>query len=420
MQKLISFPNGLKLAFVKNSAVRSVAIGIFAGAGVVTETPEIAGISHFIEHMMFKGTPTRSSFDIANEIDSIGAQINAFTAKSYTCYYTVSMDTHAKKCAEVLSDMYFNALFDAKELDNERKIVLEEINESQDTPDDLCLENLSSAFFKGHPLETPILGNKKSLGDMTSETLKGYVKKHYTPSNTVVAIAGNLSEKDAVEIASEYFEAKFPSAAHAAREAVTPAETRQAFVTKQKDIEQTHIGIAFPTYSYSDNRSIAVQVIASVFGMEMSSRLFQSVREKLGLCYTIMAYPSTYENNGMFVIYTSTSPHNAEKAVKAIKIEIDKLLADGITEAELNKGKEQLKASLVLGQESTSSMMRAFGRHAVQTGELYDINSRISHIDALKNKDILSAARYIFDMEKSCVSTVAKKCDVDLLTALKS
>lgn len=419
MHKLINFPNGLKLAFIKNSAVRSVAIGVFVGAGVVTETPEIAGISHFIEHMLFKGTKKRSSFDIANEIDSIGAQINAFTAKSYTCYYTVSMDTHARECADVLSDMFFNSEFAEKELNNERKVVIEEINESQDTPDDLCLENLSSAFYNGHPLATPILGFKNTLKTMTGDTLRDYVNKHYIPSNTVLVIAGNLSEKEAVDIVNDYFESCFIKAERKEREMVTPAVTKHLFVTKNKDIEQTHIGIAFPSYPYSDSSSVAVNVLASVFGMEMSSRLFQSVREKLGLCYTIMAYPSTYENNGMFVIFTSTGPHNAEKAVRAIRGEIDKLLESGITAAELNKGKEQLKASIVLGQESTSSMMRAFGRHAVQTGELYDIDSRIKEIDALSEKNILNAAEFIFNIDKCCVSMVSKNCDADLMRALK-
>lgn len=179
MQKMIEFKSGLKLVFVQNTAVRSVAIGVFVGAGVVKETPENAGISHFIEHMVFKGTTKRSAFDIVNEIDCIGAQINAYTAKSYTCFHTVSLDTNAEKCADVLSDMYFNPAFDPVELEKERRVVIEEINESEDTPDDLCLERLLSLFFKGCPLEKAILGTKKTLKEMTSQTLKDYHDKHY-------------------------------------------------------------------------------------------------------------------------------------------------------------------------------------------------------------------------------------------------
>ena len=187
MQKMITFKSGLKLVFVPNTAVRSVAIGVFVGAGVVKETPDIAGISHFIEHMVFKGTANRSAFDIVNEIDCIGAQINAFTAKSYTCFHTVSLDTNAEKCADVLSDMYFNPSFDPVELEKERRVVIEEINESEDTPDDLCLERLLSLYFKGCPLEKAILGTKKTLKEMTSQTLKDYHDKHYVAQNTVLS-----------------------------------------------------------------------------------------------------------------------------------------------------------------------------------------------------------------------------------------
>lgn len=189
---MIEFKSGLKLVFVQNTAVRSVAIGVFVGAGVVKETPENAGISHFIEHMVFKGTTKRSAFDIVNEIDCIGAQINAYTAKSYTCFHTVSLDTNAEKCADVLSDMYFNPAFDPVELEKERRVVIEEINESEDTPDDLCLERLLSLFFKGCPLEKAILGTKKTLKEMTSQTLKDYHDKHYvakTPCCLLPAIS---------------------------------------------------------------------------------------------------------------------------------------------------------------------------------------------------------------------------------------
>ncbi|MEG1663120.1 MAG: pitrilysin family protein [Clostridia bacterium] len=420
MRKLFEFPNGMKLVYVENSAVRSVALGVFVAAGVVTETPEISGISHFIEHMVFKGTATRSSFDIVNQIDCIGAQINAFTSKSYTCFYTVSLDTNTVKCADILSDIYFNPTFDKTELERERRVVLEEINESEDTPDDICLENLSTVFFKGHPLDKPILGNKKTLDLMTPTTLKNYMAKHYTPGNTVVSIAGNLTFDEAKRIAEEYFASKFEDIKHKERETVTPAVLNGGFCKKKKDIEQAHIAFAFPCVSFDDERNIAVQLLTSVFGTEMSSRLFQSVRERLGLCYTIFGYPSNYENNGMFVIYTSTNPESTLKAVEAIRAEIDLLLCDGISEEELGKGREQLKTSLVLGQESTSSMMRAFGRYAIQTGKLYDFESKIAKIDSLTVDDILDVAKYIFNFDMVAGSLVSRdtKCDI-MKTILK-
>ena len=420
MQKLIEFESGLKLVLVQNTAVRSVALGVFVGAGVVKETPEIAGISHFIEHMVFKGTKNRSSFDIVNEIDSIGAQINAFTAKSYTCFYTVSIDTNADKCADVLSDMYFNPSFDSDELARERKVVIEEINESEDTPDDVCMERLLSAFFKENPLEKPILGSKKTLEKMNSDTLRDYHNKYYTASNTVVSIAGNISEKSAIELVKRHFESKFTGKDNASHGELEKAAPHSIFTKKKKQIEQAHVAFAFPAYAYNDERSVAVQLLSVIFSMEMSSRLFQSVREKLGLCYTVIGYPSTYENNGAYIIYTATNPESVEKAVRAIRGEIDLLLKDGVTDAELNKGKEQLKTSLVLGQESTSAMMRTFGAHAVQTGKLYDFDARIAAIDKTGKDDILDVAKHIFDLNKACGSIVSPTDGIDVLKILKS
>ena len=415
MQKMIEFDSGLKLVFVQNTAVRSVAIGVFVGAGVVKETPEIAGISHFIEHMVFKGTKNLSAFDIVNEIDSIGAQINAFTAKSYTCFHTVSLDTNARKCADVLSDMYFNPSFDPVELEKERRVVIEEINESEDTPDDLCLERLLSLYFKGCPLEKAILGTKKTLNAITSQTLKEYHDKHYVAKNTVISIAGNLTQEQAVAIAKEFFEDKYTSKNDYDNTPICARTPHSHSCKRKKAIEQTHIAFAFPSYPYNDPRCIAMQLMTIIFSMEMSSRLFQSVREKLGLCYTIYGYPSSYQNNGAFIIYTSTSPHNAEKAVVAIREEIDLLLEKGVSDEELNKGKEQLKTSLVLGQESTSAMMRTFGGHAVHTGELYDFDERIKFIDSVTKEDVLRSAKEIFDFSQGCSSIVAPTDDVDIL-----
>jgi len=419
MQKLIEFENGMKLVLVRNTAVRSVAIGVFVGAGVVTETPELSGISHFIEHMVFKGTKNRSNFDIVNEIDSIGAQINAYTAKSCTCFYTVSLDTNAEKCADVLADLYYNPLFDDGDLKKERSVVIEEINESEDAPDDVCLETLLSTFFEGHPLEKPILGSKETLDKMTSDTLKTYHNKYYVPSNTVVSIAGNISEKSALELLKKYFlRENAPEKTY--RSAPLPtAHANSKFVKKTKQIEQAHLAFAFPSFGYDDDRSVAVQLMSIIFSMEMSSRLFQSVREKLGLCYTIMGYPSTYSGNGTYIIYTSTTPANTEKAVKAIRREIDLLIDKGVTDEELNKGKEQLKTSLVLGQESTSAMMRTFGKNAIETGELYDFNERIKQIDGTTKKDIIDAAKYIFDFDKVCGCLVSPDKGFDIVETIR-
>lgn len=243
---------------------------------------------------------------------------------------------------------------------------------------------------------------------MTSDTLRQYHAKHYVAPNTVISIAGNMTQEQAVALVEKHFESKFEKGVKYEAQPINVRPEHSTSSKKEKDIEQSHIAFAFPCYPYNDDRGVAMQLMSVIFSMEMSSRLFQSVREKLGLCYTIYGYPSAYENNGAFIVYTSTSPENAEKAVLAIREEIDLLLEKGVSEQELEKGKQQLKTSLVLGQESTSAMMRTFGTHAIQTGELYDFDKRISAIDATTSSDILRAAHDIFDFSNVCTSVVSR------------
>lgn len=418
MHKLYTFPSGLTLVYAGNDAVRSLATGVFVNAGVAYEPAKTAGISHFIEHIVFKGTNNRSSFDIVNEAESIGAQLNAFTAKTYTAFTSVSLDECAANCMDILSDMYFNPLFAFDDLEKEKKVVCEEINESDDTPDDVCLEKLSTAFYSGHPLEKPILGSKKTVNAMDGDVLRAYMKKQYTPSNTVVSVAGNISFDDCVEMVGKYFESGMKKGG-TKRAPIRPAEHTSVAAVKKKNISQAHVAFAFPCVGYDDPSAVTVNVLSEVFSAEMSSRLFQSVREKLGLCYTVFGYPSAYENNGSFTIYSAVNPTGVESAVRAIRHEIDLLLDKGITDEELKKGKQQLKTSMVLGQESTNGMMKAFGRYAVQSGKLYDVSAKISEIDAVTADDVLTVARKIFDYDKVTSSLVAKDVSTDILSIFK-
>ncbi len=416
MRKIVKFDSGLKMVLVPNNAVRSVSIGIFVNAGTEYETAREAGISHFIEHMVFKGTATRSAFDIANETDSIGAVLNAYTSKSHTCFYTTSLDTHMEKCFDVLTDLYLNPKFDSTDIDNERKVVFEEINESDDQPDDVCLEILLSERFDGHPLGMPILGYKDALAKLTSDDLRDYMSRRYTPSNTVVAFAGNIDEETCTALVNKYLESKLTKV-DSTREH-RHHTTKASYVSKQMPISQAHIAMAFPSFEYEDERAYLVNLMSAVFASEMSSRLFQSIREKLGLCYTISGSSSIYEKNGAYIIYTATSPENTEKAISAIKDEINLLLEKGITEEELQKGKEQLKTSLVLGQESSSAMMRAFGRYACIMGELYDTDRILKIIDSATTESILEVCHRIFNFDDVTIAIVSgnpPKNPLDLL-----
>ena len=314
---------------------------------------------------------------------------------------------HAAECLDVLSDMYFNAAFDPTEFKKERKVVLEELSESEDTPDDLCMEKLSSAFFKGNPLEKPILGTRKSLNALTAEDLRTYKDEFYVSSGTVLSLAGNITREEAVALAEKYFESRFKEGKSSPCAGIDPAPMKGAFAHAKKEIEQAHIAFAFPGAAYGTDDAVTARLLAAVFGMEMSSRLFQSVREKLGLCYSIMGYPTSYENNGAFIIYTSLNPANVELAVSAIKREIEMLLEDGITPEELKKGKEQIVTGMVLGQESTSAVMRGMGRHAVATGKLYDIDEQIAKAEAVTIADVKRLAERMFDFSRVSASCVA-------------
>lgn len=419
MSKMIEFPSGLKVVLISNFSVRSLAIGIFVKAGAEYEKPSESGISHFIEHMVFKGTATRSAFDIANETDGIGANINAYTAKGNTCFYTTSLAEHGEECIDVLSDMYFNPKFDAEDLENERNVVYEEINECEDDPSDVCYEILLSNYFKGHPLGKPILGTKRSLAKMTSEDLFDYMHRRYTPENTVISMAGNITEEECVRLVEKYFESRMTKSARK-KDKYVSHELKSCAVTKKKRITQSHIAIAFPCYEVGDDRGYYAGLLSSIFASEMSSRLFQSVREKLGLCYTISGSATSIEKNGAYIIYTATSPENAVKAVGAIKREIEILLADGVTDEEMSRAKEQMKTALVLGQESTSANMRVYGRVACMQNRLYDMDYVLKIIGDATKEDLARTARDIFDFSKVAVSHVSCNVDQDLLAVLKS
>lgn len=418
MRKIITFDSGLKMVLAPNHAVRSASIGIFVNAGTEYESKREAGISHLIEHMVFKGTTTRSAFDIANETDSIGATINAYTSKSHTCFYTTSLDTHIEKCFDVLTDLYLNPKFDPIDLENERKVVFEEINECEDLPDDVCLELLLSARFDGHPLATPILGYKEQLSKLTPDDLRDYMSRRYTPSNTVVAFAGNVNEEECTALVNKYLESKLTKTVSTREQ--TEHNAVSSYVSKEMPISQAHIAMAFPSYDFRDEESCYfVNLMSSVFASEMSSRLFQSIREKLGLCYTISGSSSVYEKNGSYMIYTATSPENTEKAILAIKDEINLLLEKGITEEELQKGKEQLKTSLVLGQESTSATMRAFGRYASITGGLYDTDRILEIIDSATIEGIKKVCQNVFKFDKVTLAIVSGNPPKNALDLLK-
>lgn len=418
MDKLLKFSNGLTLAHQYIDSVHSVSIGVMVGAGCINETKKNNGISHFIEHMVFKGTATRNAFQIAEDLDNIGAMFNAYTSKQNTCFYTVSVDEYADICMDVLADIYFNPTFLEDEMEKEKGVVLEEINMTEDTPDDICLDLLASEYFKGHTLGKTILGPAKNIKNFTKQDLVDYMDKYYVANNTVISIVGHITKDEAIRLVEQYFnpyfnDKKIKKSTHD-RCIAEPSQ-----IIKTKKINQANVGIAFPSYEIGAEYETALKIFNSVFGDGMTSRLFQKIREERGLVYNIFSAPSSYKNDGYFTIYFATNPQSVGVAIEEIKKEILNVMANGITETEFNRAKVQLKGGMVLGSESTLALMRAYGNSALFRDELFDMDKNLKQIEDCKLEDIQKVIDYIFDFDHVCVSYVGPKCEFDILNHLR-
>ena len=397
------FDNGLRLIVNRIEGLTSVSFGVMVKTGSVNENEENNGISHFIEHTVFKGTDKRSAFDISDHIDRIGAQINAFTSKEITCYYTKSTAEHFEESAEIVSDLFFNARFDESELKKEKGVIIEEINMSEDTPEDLCLDLLAESCFGNSGLGRPILGSIKNVKSFTRADVLRYMDEYYTADNVVLSVAGAVDEKKAEEVAEKYFAEKFKRF----KRAPALPETREKFshLYKTKRIEQSHISLAFKTFGVKDERTARLSVANAILGGGMSSRLFQKIREEMGLCYTVYSYPSFYENQGLLEIYGGVSTGARDKAFAAIIGEFNTFISDGITDSEFSRAKEQIKSSFIMGRESSASQMLLYGKNLLFLGEVFDFEKEMNKIDSLKKGEVEEVIK-LFDAENFATATV--------------
>lgn len=419
MNKIIRYPSGLRLALHRMDGTRSIAIGIYVGCGSAYETPELSGISHFIEHMLFKGTEKRNAFQIAEEMESVGAQINAFTSREITSYYTISTDEHAEICMEMLSDIFFNATFTHDSIEKEKGVVLEEISMCEDDPADLCMDLLSLAYYGDSGLGRPILGKAETVKSFTADMMRKFISDHYSADNVVITVAGNAEHDRIYKLVEKYFEKPFVNKTRKESK-VTPPDKASRLMTRSKAIEQANIAFAFPAYRYNHDLSLSVSLLSTVLGGGMSSRLFQKLREELGLVYDIYTTQSEYLKEGYFVIYLATNPATAVQAVKAVKEVLNVIKKDGITEREFLKGREQLKSAIVLGAERAASIMRAAGSRALLANKTFDLNERLDDINKITMDNINEVINYIFDFEKASASYVGRESEEDILKLLKS
>lgn len=416
--KVYQFADGLRLVHLERKSTRAVAIGILTGAGSENENADNNGVSHFLEHMFFKGTKTRSSLDIVKEIDALGAQINAFTSKTSTCFYTFSIDEDSERCAEILSDLLFESVFDKEELERERKVVLEEISMSDDDNADVSLDTVASLYFGENALSRPILGTRETVKALSREDLVDYIDKNYCAENTVISIVGNISADKAKKLVEKYFEGKFRS--NPARLwHDEPHTTVGACKNIFKPIEQANIALAFPSVNMTDKNYVAVNAGGYVFGGGMSSRLFSEVREKHGLAYSVYSYNTCYANNGYSGVYIGTNPKSALQAVEIVAKIIDDVRANGFTEEEFRRSIQQAKAAYILGQDSNGALMRFYAKWLLMADAVQDFDALIAELEQIKYDDFNEIYKKEFDRSRVSLAYVGKEIKDDLFAAIK-
>jgi predicted Zn-dependent peptidase len=386
-------PNGLRLVTERMPHVRSVSIGVWLTRGSRHEPRVHEGIAHFVEHMLFKGTDTRSAEDLAQQIDSIGGHLDAFTSKEYAGYFIKVLDEHLPLAVDVLSDLVTSPAFDAAEIEREKKVVLEEIKMVEDTPDDLVHEIFAAAMWPGHPLGRPILGEPDTVSALSRGALRDYFHDAYIAPNFIVAAVGNLEHERVRDLVAAAFAKAGVTGAPIAESLPAPASE---VIVRTKDLEQSHVCLGGPGLSHGDADRYAAYALNTMLGGSMSSRLFQNVREKRALAYSVFSSLSTYRDTGAVTIYAGCANDAVGELVDVVMAEVRRLKAEPLVAGELRRAKDHLKGSLMLGLESTSSRMTHLARQEIygDTGESLD--DMLVAIDAVTDADVARVAQRLF------------------------
>jgi predicted Zn-dependent peptidase len=405
--------NGIRIVTEEIPYVNSVSIGIWVKVGSRYENVENNGISHFIEHMLFKGTNKRSAKEIANSIDKIGGQLNAFTSKECTCFYAKVLDTHFDIALDVLADMFFNSRFDSEEIDKELGVVIEEINMYEDSPEDLVHDLFSQAVWSGNPLGMSILGTEETLNNLNREKIVNFFNENYIPQNIVISVVGNFKHKEVVASIRSYFE-KAEQKRNSSANILVPSFEPE-YTLKSKVTEQVHLCMGFNGVDIKSKAFYPMLILNNVFGGAMSSRLFQKIREDRGLAYSVFSYPSSFEDCGLFSIYAGSKPDNLKNVAELIMEEIRTVKEHGITEEELYDSKEQLKGSYILGLESTSGRMISIGKSELLLNKIYSPAEILEKIDQVDMESVSHIIKHIFDtdnMGAAVIGSMEKDTDI--------
>lgn len=391
---LTTLPNGLRVITETMPGVRSVAAGAWIDTGTRDELPNESGSSHFLEHLLFKGSDEMSARHISETFDAMGAESNAFTSKEYTCFWGRMVDDDLDTGLGLIAEMLQRPAFRHAEIDSERLVVIEEINMSEDDPHDVAFEAFGDVLFAGHPLERPILGTRDSIRGMTRDDIFGYWKRRYGVGSTVLAIAGSIDHARAVELAMEHF-GEWSGGGVDHEQAALALEPAVKIV--RRDTEQAHLVIGGEGLKRDDERRFAVEVMNHILGGGMSSRLFQSIREERGLAYSVFSFGMPAADVGGWGVYAGTNPENTAVVLQLIVEELEHMATDGVAEDELGRAKGHVRGSLALSVEDANSRMVRLGRQELTGGDHYSIGERIAKIEEVTTEDVIAVAKALFE-----------------------
>jgi predicted Zn-dependent peptidase len=398
--------NGVRVITEKMPRVRSVSVGIWIGTGAREETPELTGISHFIEHMVFKGTRNRSAEEIARSVDSIGGGLDAFTSKELVSFNVKVLDEHVPQAFDVISDLVRNPLFENKDIEKEKGVVLEELKMEVDNPEYLAHEIFASSFWKGHPLGRSILGTRETIQSFDRDKIERYYHQFYTPKNILITAAGNLSHRRLVHLVEDHFGDLKP---HRVPKMAGPPHPQAPLVVRNKSsIEQVHVYLGVPSIPLPHRDRFACYILNAILGGGMSSRLFQNIRERQGLAYTVYSELALYRDAGCMLVYAGTSPKSAGQVVDSIAQELRTLATDPVTPEELRRAKDHLKGSFVLGLESTSSRMANLARQELYFKRFFTIDEMLESVEKVTAEQVLQLGRQFFDHRRIAVTMLGR------------
>jgi predicted Zn-dependent peptidase len=395
--------NGVRLVTERIPTLKSVTVGVWVNAGSRDEQPSQAGYSHFIEHMLFKGTSKRSSAEISREIDALGGEMNAFTARETTTYYVKVLDQQLERAVELLSDLFYHSRFESKEVEKEKQVVLEEVRMVRDDPEDLVQELHSGQVLKRHPLGRPILGREKTIGGLRRQDLLHYIDTHYDPAQTIVAIAGNFDQARLDPMVAKYFGKKRGPMTNSVN-GRRPPELHGGVLLKKKRLEQVHLCLGLKGIAAGHKDRYALYALNSVLGGSVSSRLFQEIREKRGLAYSIYSFLSGYSDSGMVTVYAATRPKEVDRVVDLICREIGRIGTKGIERKELERAKTQMKGSLMLSLESSHSRMSKLAKDELTYGRHLSLEDMLVHIDRVNEEQTSDVARRFFKLDSLAIT----------------